>query len=140
MKASPQPVVLTMLALQGAGRCKHLAAAVGGKDAVGAQRDEYPVQPCFQQSIRRSVQAHIVGNFHPGQQLRLQAVGLEGVAAFPERGWSFSALAVETGSAKMGALQFSATQAMLFRREVGVQHHHLAAVQQLAAAGQHLGA
>ena len=58
---------------------QHLAAAVGGKHAVGAQRDEYAVQPRFQQRVRRTAQARIVRNGHAGQQLRLYAVGLESV-------------------------------------------------------------
>ena len=36
-----------------------LAAVVGGKDAVGPQGDEYPVQPRLQQGVRRPAELTI---------------------------------------------------------------------------------
>ena len=45
------------------------------------------------------------------------------VWSLPSTGCSFTALAVETGSAKMGTWQFSASQAMLSAGDVGVDHH-----------------
>ena len=116
---------------------QHLAAAVGGKHAVGAQRDEYAVQPRFQQRVRRTAQARIVRNGHAGQQLRLYAVGLESVEP-AQHGAELLRLGRGYGVGKDRRAAVFRHPSHRFRRQIGVQHHHLAAVQQLAAALQHL--
>ena len=52
---------------------------VGGKDAVGTQRDKDPVKTGVQQRLRRFLEAGIVSDLHAGEQFCFDAVGLQGV-------------------------------------------------------------
>ena len=56
-----------------------MPGSVGGKDAVGTQRDKDPVKTGVQQRLRCFSEAGIVSDLHAGEQLCFDTVGLQGV-------------------------------------------------------------
>ena len=115
-----------------------MPGSVGGKDAVGTQRDKDPVKTGVQQRLRCFSEAGIVSDGHPGEELGLDAVGLEGVEPAQHRlhlhrlGGGY-----RVGKQGRGAVVRQILNAL--GGQVGVQYHRLAGVQQGQPLGEHLG-
>ena len=102
---------------------------------VPAQGEEHPAQARVQQLVRRPVQAGLIGDPHPGQQLRLQAVGLQGVEPAQHR----AQLLRLGGGHRVGkdrGLHVLGQPLDGLGGDVGVHHHQLGVLQQLGPGGQ----
>ena len=123
---------------RGVGQVQPLAGAVSGKDAAGSQGDEHPVEPGFQKGVRRPVQGAFIRDAHPGEELCLHAVGLEGVDA-PQAPAQLGGLHRGDRVCKDGNPYILRQPAEALLRKVGVHHQQLACLQHPPALGQDLG-
>ena len=96
------------------------------------------MQSRLQQGLRRTVEAVGAGDGYAGQQFRLQPVWLQGVELSQHRP-QLLGLHRGHGVGKNRGVAVIRQPCDALRREVGVDDHHLTALQQLLAPRQHTG-
>ena len=106
-----------------------LLIAHGGEDALCAQTDEQPVDAQGKELVRSLDHVLLAVDFHAGQQLCFQLVGLQRVDLM-EDGPELFCLDGGNRVDEQGDLQVFCQKCQGFGGDVGISHHHLGVLQQ----------